>query len=412
MRYLMAMAMRNIRRNTRRSLLAVISVMLAIAFIVCMQGMIGGFLGSVVKNYTRNETGHVRITTKAFQEKYRFMPVTENVGDPQSIIKAIRNDPRVAPHVTTITERITFGVLLSNAGNNKTALAMAGDPAVEKKLLLLGKSILPGGRYISKERETIVGARIAQTLGFKVGDTMKVMAQGSDYALHMRKFVIVGIFKTGLKMLDDAVFQVPLSDARQLLRTGAATQQIIIMLDNYRRAEAVAAAIDTRLGDKNLAVTPWSRIGDYGRIVKFSSSVYFMIYAVVALLGAFIIGNIMMMVVLERRREIGVLKSMGFRQSEVLSLFVCEGMALGLIGSVAGTLLGAAISTVLHFHGIDFTRALGSVNMPMDNVVYFTISAGGLVQAIAIGTIVSALLSLVPSWQAARMNPVEAIKSI
>jgi putative ABC transport system permease protein len=412
MHYLIAMAFRNIRRNTRRSLLAVISVTLAIAFIICMQGMMGGFLGSVVRNYTKNETGHVRITTKAFQEKYRFMPVTENISDPQSIIAAIRNDPQVAPHVTTVTERITFGVLLSNAGNNKTAMALAGDPVVEENLLLLNKSVLPGGRYIHNERETIVGARIAENLGYAVGDTMKVMAQGSDYALHMRKFLIVGIFRTGLKALDDAVFQIPLSDAKQLLRTGGATQQIIIMLDNYNRSEKIAAALDAHLGNSDLAVTPWTRIGDYGKIVKFSSSIYLTIYAAVALLGAFIIGNIMMMVVLERRREIGVLKSMGFTRREVLSVFVAEGIALGLIGSVAGTILGAAVSIILHFHGIDFTKALSSVNMPMDNVVYFTISIGGLVQAMAIGTIVSALVSLVPSLQAARMNPVEAIKSL
>jgi putative ABC transport system permease protein len=412
MHYLMTMAFRNIRRNRRRSLLAAVSVTLAIAFIVCMQGLTGGFLESVVKNYTKNETGHVRITTKGFLEKYRFMPVTENIRDPHTVIETVRSDPEVAPHLRTVTERIVFGVFLSNEGSNKTALAMAGDPGVEKKLLMLDRSILPGGRYIRHERETIIGERIAATLGYRVGDTMKVMTRGSDYALHMRKFVIVGIFSTGLRMLDDAVFQVSLSDARQLLRTGAATQQIILMLDNYKRAERIAAAIESRLQNNDLAVVPWTEIGDYGRIVRFARSVYSVIYAAVALLGAFIIGNIMMMVVLERRREIGVLKSMGFRRGEVLRLFIAEGMALGLIGSLAGTLLGAAISIVLHFHGIDFTKALSTVNMPMDNVVYFTISAGGLVQAVAIGVIVSTLVSLLPSRQAARMNPVEAIKSV
>jgi putative ABC transport system permease protein len=213
-------------------------------------------------------------------------------------------------------------------------------------------------------------------------------------------------------MLDDAVFQIPLSDARQLLRMGNATQQIIILLDNYKRAERIAARIEARIGDNNLAIMPWTRVGEYGRIVQFSSSVYFMLYFAVALLGAFIIGNIMMMVVMERRREIGVLKSMGFSQGQVLALFVTEGMSLGLIGSLAGTALGATISIIFHFHGIDFTKALGSVNMPVDNIVYFTVSAGGLVQAMAIGTLVSALVSIVPSWQAALMNPVESIKSV
>ena len=412
MRDLLSMAVRNIKRNTRRSLLAVLSVTLSIAFIVCMQGMIGGFLGSVVKNYTKNETGHVRITTKAFQENYRFLPVTENITDPQSIISTIRGDPHIAPHVAVIAERISFGVLLSNSGNNKTALALAGDPAIEEHLLMLNKALLPGGRYLRHSRETIIGASIAEKLGYKLGDTLKVIAQGSDYALHMRKFAIVGIFRTGLKMLDDAVFQIPLSDAKQMLRTRGAGQQIILMLDNYKRAEHIASRITARLGNNNLAIVPWTSIGDYGRIVKFSSSVYFLIYAAVALLGAFIIGNIMMMVVYERRREIGVLKSMGFARHAILSLFVAEGTGIGLIGSIAGTLLGAAVSMVFHFHGIDFTKALSSVNMPMDNVVYFTVSAAGLVQAIVIGTVVSALVSVLPSMQASRMNPVESIKSV
>jgi putative ABC transport system permease protein len=366
----------------------------------------------MVKNYTKNDTGHIRITTKAFQEKYRFMPVTENIVDSRSIIAALRNDPEIAAQMTTITERISFGVLLSNAGSNKTALALAGDPAVEENLLMLNRAIMPGGRYIRNERETIIGARIAQALGYHLGDTMKVMAQGSDYALHMRKFVIVGIFKTGLKMLDDAVFQIPLADARLLLRAGESSQQIIIMLDDYKRAERIAARIDARLANKDLAVMPWSRIGDYGRIITFANSVYSIIYLAVALLGAFIIGNIMMMVVLERRREIGVLKSMGFGRGEVLSLFIFEGMSLGLIGSIFGAILGATVSMVFHFHGIDFTKALSSVSMPMDNTVYFTISAAGLAQAAIIGIMVSALVSIVPSWQAARMNPVQAIKSV
>jgi putative ABC transport system permease protein len=146
--------------------------------------------------------------------------------------------------------------------------------------------------------------------------------------------------------------------------------------------------------------------------VQFATSAYFMVYIAVALLGAFIIGNIMMMVVLERRREIGFLKAMGLGRNEILLLFVSEGMMLGLIGSLAGTLLGTIISIVFHFHEVDFSKALGSVSMPMDNVVYFTISAGGLLQALIIGTVVSALVSLVPSWQAARMNPVQAIKSV
>jgi putative ABC transport system permease protein len=143
-----------------------------------------------------------------------------------------------------------------------------------------------------------------------------------------------------------------------------------------------------------------------------AGSAYMLIYVAVALLGAFIIGNIMMMVVLERRREIGILKAMGLTRLETLWLFLLEGAALGLIGSLVGGLVGTAVSLYFHFNGLDFTKALSSVSIPIDNVVHFTVSAGGITQALLIGTIVSALVALPASWQAARMTAVGAIKSV
>lgn len=412
MLYLIKMAFRNVKRNKRRSILAVTSVMLAVAFIIWMQSFLDGYIGSLVKNYTKNECGHVRIATQKWEDQYRFSPVTENLEDPLSVIEFLKSDSAVSPRITTIAERITFGVLLSNNGNNKTAMALAGDPVVEENLLMLNKAILPGGRYIQAERETIVGARIAETLGYSVGDTMKVMAQGSDYALHMRKFTIVGIFETDLKSLDDAVFQIPLSDAKRLLRTGSGSQQIIVFIDDHTEAAEVAAAIDAGLGDESIAVTPWTKIGDYGSVVEMVSSIYGVIYLAFALLGAFIIGNIMMMIVLERRREIGILKSMGMSKWEILVLFVTEGMVLGILGSLAGTAIGVAVSLYFQFYGIDFTRILSAVNMPMDNVIYCSINTGKLIQAVAVGVLASVLVSISPSLKAARMNPVEAIKSV
>ncbi len=412
MTYVFGMAVRNVRRNMRRSILAVISVTLAVMFIVALQGMLGGFMGSLVKNYTKNETGHIRISTTDFADKARFYPVTENLREPDSIVTALKRDPRVANQVRLITERAYFGVLLSHDGKNKTAVALAGDPQTEKNLLLLHKSILPGGRYIQGERETIIGHRIAEALDYGVGDTIKVMTQGSDYALHLRKFAIVGIFKTGLKSLDDAVFQIPLADAKRLLRMGDEAQQIMIMIEDHFRADDVAARIATTLDDPTLAVHSWLE-GEYGKWMLMAESVYGLFYAGLALFGSFIIGNIMMMVVLERRHEIGVLKSMGLSKSSIMALFVTEGTLLGLAGSIVGVALGALICAYYHVYPMDyFASVMETIEFPMDSTIQFGIDPLGWLQALVLGTSVAALLSLLPSWRAARMNPVESIKSL
>jgi len=412
MNYLLTMAIRNVGRNRRRSVLAVISVSLSITFIIALQGMISGFMGSMVKNYTRAETGHVRIASKEFEKKYRFMPVTELVHNPEALIEKVTSDAEIAGSIETIAQRFNFGVLLSNEGKTQSAVALAGDPAIEKDLLLLQQSILDGGRYVRGSREMIIGAALARSLGYSVGDTVKVVTQGADYALHMRKFTIVGLFKTNLNFMDKRMFQIGLEDAQKLLRAGNASQQIVIMFDDYHKAEKMAAKINTLIENEVVAATPWTKIGGYGDLVKMQERIYFWFYAIIAFLGSFIIGNIMMMVILERRREIGILKASGFSRSSILGLFFLEGGILGVIGSGIGMITGTLINVIFSRVGIDFSKSMGGLAMPMDPVVYFTVDIPQALAAGLLGVVVAALIALLPSRKAAQMNAVEAIKSV
>jgi putative ABC transport system permease protein len=410
--YYFQMAFKNIGRNRRRSILAIISVTISVAMILFMQGFLGGIMGSLVKNYTKSETGHIRISTKDFAAKYRFYPITSNIQNPQDIIRQINDDSKISPFIATITERINVGVMLNNNGKTKNAVALAGDVEKEKDLLMLQKAILPGGRYIQHEREILLGKGIATALGYKLGDTVKVVTQGSDFALHMRKFLIAGLFQTGMKALDDAIFQVSVQDARQLLKIGNATQQIIIMLHDYHNAELVTNMIRKKIQDSDLEITPWTQVGDYSKLITAQGKIYNLLYLIIAVLGAFIIGNIMMMVVLERRKEIGILKSLGVPNAEIVGLFLTEGAALGIIGSIAGCIIGGAIITVLHFNGIDITSLTGSFNFPIDNVITVSNAPGNFIRVLLIATIISSLMSTGPALKASKMNVVEAIKSV
>ncbi|MFP4679130.1 MAG: ABC transporter permease [Chitinispirillaceae bacterium] len=412
MKYIIKMAIRNVGRNKRRSVLAAVSVALSVMLIVFMQGMIGGVMRSMVRNYTKNETGHIRITTKEYQEKQRFSPVAENLQSPREIIQEIKNDPEIHQHVKQITQRIRFGTLMTNKGKSREAMIVAGDPRKERSLLMLDRSIKEGGRFLQKKREIVLGSKLAAALGYSIGDTVDVVTQASDYSLNLRNLVISGLFETGMNSLDESAAFISLDDAKKLLRMRSSTQQIVLMLDDHRKADRVASLIDTRLQNEDLAVTPWTQIGDYGNIVKMSESTYRFIYALIALLGAFIIGNIMVMVVMERRKEIGIMKSMGLKRKEILGLFLSEGMILGTVGSLFGIVLGGLIVTYFHFKGIDFSSMMNSFRMPLDNVIYFTLNPLGFLKVMLLAAVVSALVSLGPSWKASRLNPVESMKSV
>jgi putative ABC transport system permease protein len=406
------LAIRNVGRNRRRSILAFVSVAISLTVIVFAQGFIGGFVASYVGNATRNDAGHVRIAAKKFEERSRFFPVTYPVKNPDSIIATLQRDPLVAREIALSAQRITFGVLLSKGNATKSAIAMAGEPAKEDRLFDIRKSLLPGSRSLAAPRDMVMGADLARELAYRLGDTVRVMTSGADYALHLKKFVLTGVFKTGLKLYDDALFRIGISDARDLLRMGDATQQIIFMLHDYTKAGAAAARMRARVADTSIAVTPWTAVGDTYRSVLLVTRIYNIIYIVIALLGAFIISNIMMMVVLERRREIGILTAMGFKRGEILAMFLVEGMTLVFVGSAAGVLLGWALVAFFHTHGIDLTMYMSKISLPLDNVIYTRLSAANVVYSLVLGTALAALVSLAPARQAAGMNAVDAIKSV
>ena len=360
-------------------------------------------------------SGHVRIVAKGFEERSRFMPVDELIAEPQAVIQAIEAIPELRGKLLVTSERILFGTLLSNGPNTKAVMGFAGDPEKEKTLLNLDRSIVEG-RYLSGPGEAIIGAKLAEDLGFSIGDDLRVVTQGADYGLHLKKFQVVGIVKTGLNMLDAEVFQVPVADVKQFLRTDGGVQQILVLLKDYREsadaAKLIAAAIAGIPGAEDLVVRPWTEIGEYPTLITMMESIYGYIYWVVAFLGAFIITNILMMVVLERKKEIGILKSMGLRRIEVMRLFLVEGAVLGVVGSAIGAALGLVICFILSRYGLDFSSAFEGLSFPIDPVYYAKFDVLQGLQMFVIGVVVSILVSISPSRRAATMNAVDAIKSV
>lgn len=415
MKWILDLAARNLLRNKRRTILAIVSMFLTVFLMTFLGSFVDGMMQNFVDNLTRNDSGHVRVTSRDFDERQRFMPVDANIQDSAVVVSAIRGIPELSDEIVLIQERILFGNLLANGNANKTAIAYAGDAEKEKELLRLDKSVSEG-RYIENVGETIIGKGLAEDLNLSLNDELKVVTTGADYGLHLKKFQVVGIFNSGMKNLDDAVFQVSLEDAQSLLRTFGGSQQILVMLKDYNNANDAALLIQEAVsklpGSDALIVRPWTEIGEYPALIATMESTYNIIYFVVGILGAFIIANIMMMVVLERRREIGILKAMGLKKREVLALFFSEGIMIGFVGSFLGALCGFTLSFLLRNTGLDFSASLSSIDYPINPVVYLSVNPVMALKMVGIGTVLSALVSFLPSRKAAKMNVIEAIQSV
>ncbi|MEN6477711.1 MAG: FtsX-like permease family protein [Rectinema sp.] len=409
---------RNLLRNRRRSVLASTSVFLSIAMIVILQGFTSGFMDSLVRNYTKNETGHINIATAGYRERSIFSPVDDYIADSDTTAAILSEALNSRWPGTRIAQRIRFGVVLGSGNSTKAAVAISGDPETERSLLMLDKRILSGA-YIGAPGDAVLGAGLAADLGLKAGDSLKVLTEKSDGGLRFKKFRISGLFKTGVNSMDDSVFQIGLDDARTLLGMENGAQQLLVMLphrsDTAAAAEAATAALDSRSADlagQKLSVLPWTKIGEYPRLVAMMDSIYLWIWIVVALLGAFVIANVMTMAVLERKREIGILMSMGMPANRIRSLFLLEGSLLGFAGGLAGGVAGTVFNAVFARIGFDMTSSMAGFSWPMDNVIHPSVNIGTALLSVVFGMLAAALMSWIPARNAARIAPVEAIRAV
>lgn len=418
---LISYAWRNLLRNTRRSLLAVLSTFLATLLVVAGNGLTEGFLDSMVRNYAKNETGHVNITTSSYRERARFLPIDDYIADADQLVSEIEQmdgaDAGAASAGSGITAapRIRFSVLLSSGLFTKPAVAIVGDPEKEKSLLMLNRNILPGGSYCDEPGTAIIGSGLAKDLGLKPGDKLKIITTRADGGIGFKSLKVSGIFQTGTNALDGSIFQMRLDDAQNMLGMPGGAQQILVMLPDYRLADAWQKKIGAVLaahGQGQLSVLPWSAIGDYPKLILMTSSIYMAMWFFIALLGAFIIANIMTMVVLERRRETGILVAMGMPPRRIILSFLLEGTMMGFGGSVLGTAAGIAFNAAFSRKGFDLSSALAGFSWPIDNIIKPTISVSGVLAGILFCTVAAAIMSLLPSWRASRMEVVDALKAV
>lgn len=417
------MAYRNIKRNKRRTLLAIVSVGLSVMFIVILQGLVNGMMENIIKNSTKNETGHIKITTIDYS-KQNFSSVNHIIYEPDEVVKHILKDNYISKHIEIITERIKFPVMLNNKGKNKTGICIAGDIYKEKQLLMLDKCMIEGeylkGETIIKNRkkyrEIIIGEKLAKALDLKIGDSFSLMIHGVDFGIHIPGFYIRGIFKTNLNILDENVFMINLQDAKYILNTNGGTHEILVMLKKPQEAKKIASYINNYLFQKsnykNLIALDWETTNGWVKMMKQALRIYNLIYIGITFLGAFIITNIILMIVLERKKEIGILKSMGFKKWQILLIFTLEGVILGAVGSISGALCGVLVSWPLSIYGIDFSSSMSNMNYPMDNVIKWSIDFTNVLFSVLLGVGVSLVVSIIPSRHAARMQPTEALRSI
>jgi len=256
----------------------------------------------------------------------------------------------------------------------------------------------------------ILGKELARQLDVQVGDPVNLVSPVAiptaiGAVPKVKRFAVVGLFEAGMVEYDSALAYIGLADAQRFFDLDRAVSGVEVRTDDLDHADAVGAAIARAVGF-SYQVRSWREINyNLFSAIKLEKTVYFVVLLLIVLVAAFNIVATLVMVVMEKRKDIAVLKSMGATRPGIAQIFIYKGLVIGGVGTVVGSATGLAVCELLGTYGIPLPKDVFYVSTVPVKIYpeYFALVVG-------VSLAICLLATLYPARQASRLVPVEAIR--
>ncbi len=414
---ILKLSWRNIWRNKRRTFFTLLAIAVGVMSIIFAKSYITGILNYSVDIMIKSQSGHVRIAHSEYLRLERIFPKEHMVPGMN------RLQDRIAglPGIDLQRAQIKFNVLLSHGDSTEIGLAVGIEPEKMDKSMELSKTIVSGNYFGGSGLELVMGKKLAEKLKVSVGDELLLVTSDINYSTYALPFKIAGIFDTGYSYFDKHILYIPIEKAREMLDCKDSAHEVLVFLKNPEQSRDIVEKIKNILKPQDpqgvVQVIPWQEDDMIGSL-PIIKSMYAKIMGIVMLIVALVILNTMLMSVMERYHEIGVIKAMGFKNRETFSMILIEAFYLGTIGSAIGGILGGALSAFVEKTGIDFNKMSGGIMEKIDipvpffgKILYPDFTLEILINSVIFGIVVALIAVLYPAFKSAKMSPVEAFRS-
>ena len=344
------------------------------------------------------------------------------IKDYREIMKQVEG----VPGVLAAAPFASAQVMLSSRGGVAGALVRGIDPPLESKVSKLQQSIKEG-TISSLNRDAdggvpgiIVGKELAKNLILFIDDPVTVISPLGDMTPvgmtpRVKRFRVTGIFEYGMFEYDSTFAYISLPSAQEFLRIGDVATTIEIAVKDIYQAGAIAERIEGELGSDEFYAKDWIEMNQkLFSALKLEKLMMFILLSLIVGVAAFNIISTLIMVVMEKHRDIAILKSMGARRGSIMKIFVFEGFIVGVLGTFLGTLFGLLIAHNLTVITGFLERLLGFKAMPGD--VYWIsqfpsrVNILDVIIVIGVAMGISLLATIYPAWKASSFDPAEALR--
>lgn len=394
------------------------TITVGVTFLVVMQGFRDGFRDRWVDVATRTFLGHIQIHAPGYYHSYLSMDISRVLGDWKKVIGKLPADKLIAaaPRVDA------FGFV--STGENSHTIRLVGVLAPEEaKITAFAEKIIEGsylGEQDNPERhEIIIGEELQHYLKVGVGDRLFMMVQTFTSDVAYEVFFIKGIFRTRNPDVDNFVGVIHLETLQKLMAQDVPYFQnkvssVVIRVKKQYEPMQVANEIQARLGN-GYDVKSWQQLApDLLELLNLIEAFALVMYFILFLVAALNTTNSVLMAVMERVREFGVMLAEGIEPNHLVLLIVLESIIIGAIASAFGLILGTLISIHYARVGFDLSQFAEGLKWMLgdETRVYFALTTREVIQTGVAMVGVVALAGLYPALKASRLKPVEALRYV
>jgi len=406
MKTLLKIAWRNIWRNRTRSLVVVISLAIGIWATVIILAVSDTLHIESLKDAIDYKYGHIQIENPDFVKNEKLALTIPNG---ERILGEIRTDKEVKA-ATARTE--VYGIIAS-AGNSSNVILIGVLPEAEERTTSL-KSRLASGDYLSQEirNPIILGEKLAKKLNVKSGNKVVLGFEGKEGGLISSTFRITGLYNATQSRDEEMLVYADLADVTRLAGIEGQYNKIVIKLNDPDQLVPYLAALKARFGRPDVLVQGWREANaDLELLSNWIDQMDFIVTIIVLIALAFGIVNTMLMSILERYKELGILMAIGMNKMRVFTMIVMETAYLSILGGAVGMVIGFITVSALNYRGINLSLfSEGLSGWGFSDVVYPTLEPRVYVIITALVILTAVITSIYPAIKALMLKPNEAIR--
>lgn len=403
------LAWKNLWRNRRRTFITLAAIAFSIMLVQSLHNLSSGVYSGMIDSGVRAGSGHIAVYRHNYLES-RDESLSFSEANLTEEIEGIVGVEQVLP-------RLYLPALAQSSRESRGVMLIGVDPVRERKINPFLKGLAADAMIRATDsRDAVVGAKLLEELQIKPGQKFVVTAQHQDGTLHSELLRVQGVVHSGMKDIDSSLILVGLDRASQLTGRDGVVHELAVILTGTGQEVVVQGEVATLLrSHAGTEVVNWERsMPNLANAIKLDYASQKFIFLIILLIVTIGVINTLLMSVMERMREFGVILALGSKPMTLRGMIMLEALALGSLAATIGTLLGSLATWYLVTVGIDLASLVPETlefgGVVFDPVMRASWNPGWMLRIAIYVVSLTLLAALYPAIKAGRITPVEGMR--